>query len=150
VKYYLYLASAIAIGAALSLQPSINTTMARVLGSPLLSAVISITISFVVVVCLWLALGSTSDDLTRVKQLPWWIFVGGIIGVVFVAGAIVTAPALGVALFFVCVVTGQLLGSTVIDHIGAFGLEVKPINSMKMIGLGLVVLGAALVQYSNT
>jgi len=67
-----------------------------------------------------------------------------------VAGSIVTAPVLGVALFFVCMVTGQLIGSTIIDQIGAFGLEVKPVNTMKIVGLVLVIVGAGLVQNSNS
>ena len=56
---------------------------------------------------------------------------------------------LGVALFFVCVVTGQLLFAAVVDHMGAFGVDVKPINFTKLAGLALVVVGAFLVQSSN-
>ena len=146
---YSYILAAIAIGAALSLQPPINATMARVLGSPLLSATVSISISLVVVSTLWLVWGKGSGDITQAKFLPWWVLIGSVVGVVFVAGSIITAPILGVALFFVCVIAGQLLGSTVIDQIGAFGLEVKPINAMKMVGLGLVLLGAWVVQNSG-
>ena len=137
------------MGAALSLQPAINATMARVLGNPLLAAGISISISLIVVLVLWLVWSKAAGDLSQFKQLPWWVIIGGIVGAIFVAGAIVTAPVLGVALFFVCMVAGQLIGSTIIDQVGAFGLEVKPINTMKIVGLGLVILGAALVQNSN-
>ena len=77
------------------------------------------------------------------------MLVGGVVGGVFVAGAIATAPVLGVALFFVCVVAGQLIGSSVIDQLGVFGLEVKPVNTMKVFGIGLVLLGAGLVQSSS-
>ncbi len=62
----------------------------------------------------------------------------------------VVAPVLGVALFFVCVVAGQLIGSTLIDQFGVFGLTVKPLNTMKFVGIGLVLLGAALVQNSHS
>ena len=137
------------MGAALSLQPAINATIARVLGNPLLAAGISISISLLVVVVLWLVWGKASGDFSQYKLLPWWVIVGGVVGAIFVAGAIVTAPVLGVALFFVCMVAGQLIGSTIIDQIGAFGLEVKPINTMKIVGLGLVILGAGLVQNSH-
>ena len=138
------------MGAALSLQPAINATMARVLGNPLLAAGISISISLIVVVALWLVWGKAAGDFSQFKHLPWWVMVGGVVGAIFVAGSIVTAPVLGVALFFVCMVAGQLIGSTIIDQVGAFGLEVKPINTMKMVGLGLVILGAGLVQNSNS
>lgn len=147
---YFYVAAAVSIGFALSLQPPINATMGRILGSPLLSATISIAISLIVVSTLWVVWGKAAGDISQAKNLPWWVLIGGVVGVVFVAGAVVTAPVLGVALFFVCVVAGQVLGSTLIDQFGAFGLEVKPINAMKVLGLGLVLLGAWIVQNSNT
>jgi transporter family-2 protein len=146
----IYIAAAVAIGAAISLQPPINATMARGLGSPLLTASISVSISLVFVVVLWLSWGKGGGEISQIKVLPWWVILGGILGVIFVAGSIVVTPVLGVALFFVCVVAGQLLGSTIIDQIGAFGLAVKPINTMKLVGLGLVLIGAALVQNSGS
>ena len=119
---------------------------ARTLGSPLLAAFISIAISLISVALLWLAWGNRAGDLAHIRALPWWVILGGLIGVVFVAGGVVVAPVLGVAWFFVCVVAGQLLGSTLTDHFGAFGAQVKAINLMKLLGLGLVLLGAALFR----
>jgi len=88
-------------------------------------------------------------DFAQVRLLPWWVVVGGVLGVVFVAGSVIVGPTLGIALFFVCVVAGQLLGATIVDQLGAFGLPQKPVNVMKLIGLGLVLVGAALVQRSG-
>jgi len=144
-----HIVAAVAIGACLSLQPPINAVMGRVLGSPLLSSVFSIAISLIVVVPVWLTVGQGGGDLGRVTALPWWVVVGGVIGVVFVAGSVIVAPVLGIALFFVCVVAGQLLGATVVDHVGAFGLPTKPIDAMKLVGLALVLVGAVLVQRSG-
>ena len=146
----IYVLFAIVIGAAISVQPPVNATMARGLGSPLLAASISIFISLVFVTVLWLSLGRGTGDISQVRMLPWWVIIGGIVGVVFVAGGVVVVPKLGVALFFICVVAGQLIGSTLIDQFGLFGLTLKPINAMKLIGIGLVLLGAALVQNSHS
>jgi uncharacterized membrane protein YdcZ (DUF606 family) len=35
------------------------------------------------------------------------------------------------------------------DQFGAFGMPVKPVSTMKLVGLGLVLAGAALAQNSN-
>ncbi len=145
----IYIVAAVVMGTVISVQPPINATMARGLGSPLLAASISIFISLVVVTILWLSWGKGTGDISQVRMLPWWVIIGGIVGVVFVAGSVVVAPVLGVALFFVCVVAGQLIGSTLIDQFGVFGLTVKPLNMMKFVGIGLVLLGAALVQNSH-
>ncbi len=144
-----YIAAAVAIGACLSLQPPINAVMARSLGSPTLAASISIAISLVLAVLVWSIWSKGAGDLTQLRALPWWVVLGGAVGVVFVAGGVIVAPVLGIALFFVCVVAGQLLAATLADHFGAFGMDVKPVNPMKLLGLALVLVGAALVQNSN-
>ena len=146
----LYLAAAIAIGACLSLQPPINAVMARTLNSTLLAASISIAISLILVVVVWLAWSKGAGDLAQVRALPLWVSIGGIAGVVFVVGGVILAPRLGIASFFVCVVAGQLLGSMLADQFGAFGMPAKPINTIKLVGLGLVLAGAALAQNSNS
>jgi transporter family-2 protein len=146
VSNVLYIAAAIGIGASLSLQPPVNAAMARTLGSPMLAASLSIAISLLVVVLVWATWSRADGDWSQVRELPWWIVVGGVVGVLFVAGGVLVAPVLGVALFFVCVVTGQLLGSTLADQVGAFGMEVRPVSLMKLLGLGLVLAGAALVR----
>ena len=145
----LYIAAAIAIGASLSLQPPINAVMARSLHSPLLAACLSIAISLICAVAVWLTWSQGAGDLAQVKELPFWVVIGGIVGAVFVAGGIIVAPILGIALFFVCVVAGQLTGSILADQFGAFGIPVRPVNMTKLLGLGLVLAGAALVQRSN-
>lgn len=150
MNHSFYIIAAIFIGACISLQPPINGTMAGVLGSPLLAACISISISLLVVVLVWSTLGKGAGHLGQVKALPWWVLTGGVIGVVFVAGSVMVAPVLGIALFFVCVVAGQLLSSIAIDHFGAFGVQVKPISMMKLLGFALVLAGAALVHNSNS
>ena len=146
---YLYIIAAILMGVALSTQPAINATMSRIVGNPLLAASISISISLALVTAIWLITGEGLPDFGQFGLLPWWVFVGGVVGAIFVAGSIVTVPVLGVALFFVCMVTGQVIGSVVIDQFGAFGLEVKPLNTLKVVGLTMVLLGAGIVNFSN-
>lgn len=149
MTHLLYAAAAVAIGATLAVQPPINAVSARILGSSLLAATVSIAISLVLVLLLWQSWSRGGGDLEQIRALPWWIVVGGVVGVVFVAGSIVVAPVLGVALFFVCVIAGQLLGSTLVDQVGAFGMPVQPVNATKVLGVVLVLVGAALVETSK-
>lgn len=142
----IFILLAIALGACISLQPPINVVMARTLGSPWLAVSISIGISLVLALLVWLTWGKAAGDLAQVKALPWWVIIGGSVGVLFVIGGIVVAPVLGIAMFFVCVITGQLFASTFIDHIGAFGAQRQPIDVVKVIGLMLVLAGAVLVR----
>lgn len=147
---FLFIAAAVALGACVSLQPPINVVMARTLGSPWLAVSISIAISLVLALFMWVAWGKAAGDLSQIKELPWWVVIGGTVGVLFVLGGISVAPVLGIALFFVCVVAGQLFASTLIDHYGAFGAQREPIDTVKIVGLVLVLVGAALVRQGGT
>ena len=78
--------------------------------------------------------------------LPWWTVLGGMIGVGIVAGAAALAPLTGAALFFVCLVGGQLIGAALADHFGAFGLPIRELSMTRVAGLLLVFFGAVLAS----
>ncbi len=48
--------------------------------------------------------------------------------------------------FLVCTVVGQLIGSTIADRYGAFGLTVREISGSRVLGVSLVLAGAVLVS----
>ena len=133
------------IGAIFSQQPVINAAVARTTGSFISASVFSVFITFC---CLFALLpfsaGSIRSDV--LSSLPWWSVLGGLIGVAVVAGGAFLAPILGAALFFVCLVAGQLFGSAIADHFGVFGLPVKPLSTLRAVGLGFVFIGAWLVH----
>ncbi|MEM6987347.1 MAG: DMT family transporter [Pseudomonadota bacterium] len=141
----MYLLAAIAIGISFSAQPAINGAAANVLGSPVSAAAISvaITLSCTLALLPWLA-GRT--PFTHFSQLPWWVVLGGVIGVLIVAGGAAIAPVTGVTLFFVCMIAGQLMGSLLLDHLGAFGLSAQPISLTKCAGVALALIGVLLVR----
>lgn len=142
----LYLFTALALGAIISMQPAINAQMAGRLDSALLAAMGSIVISFVMILAAWTALGRTPIGWARLPSLPWWVLIGGAAGALFVLGGIIVAPRLGMAAFFTCIVLGQVLGAAVLDQFGAFGLEAQPIGWTRILGILLVAGGAALTQ----
>ena len=114
----IYVIAAFGLGALISMQPPINAQAAAILGSPLLGAACSISISLVVV----------------------------LVGALFVIGALMVAPKVGVAAFFVFVVLGQLAGAAIIDHLAGFGIPANPITWQRAAGILLVFAGAALTQ----
>ncbi len=139
------LGAAIVVGLAFSQQPVINAAVSRVVGSPISAAAVSVFVTFV---CLLILLPFTGGSLrpATLMTLPWWSVLGGVIGVFIVAGGAALAPITGAALFFVCVMAGQLLGASIADHIGAFGLPQRSISFTRVAGLALVMIGAVLVH----
>lgn len=70
----------------------------------------------------------TPIDWQRLVQLPWWVIIGGAVGALFVIGALIGAPKIGIATFFSFVVLGQLIGTAVINQIGGFGVVVASVT----------------------
>ena len=79
--------------------------------------------------------------LAQWHTLPWYILCGGILGLVVVGAISYLIPLIGAAQAMVLVVAGQLLTGAVLDHFGAFGLSIKPIELSRALGLLLVFIG---------
>ena len=135
---------AILIGAALSSQPAINQAAVRVLGTPIAAAIVSVIVTLILMVAYLLATGAKVQA-ASLFNLPWWIVLGGAAGFLFVFGGVTVAPAIGAAVFFVCIVAGQLTGAALIDHFGAFGMDVRPVSLLRLVGISIVLLGVVLV-----
>ena len=140
-----YLIAAAAIGASFALQPAINGAAAKILGSPVASAVISVAITLLTCIAL-LPLFGAKLSASSVTALPWWVIFGGLIGAGVVAGGAGIAPVTGAAAFFLCMIAGQLIGSVLADHFGLFGLDVRHISPTRLIAVGLVLTGVVVLQ----
>jgi transporter family-2 protein len=141
-----YLLSAIVIGAAFAAQPAINGAAARILGSAFPATALSVAITLLASIIVMI-LGRTTPSLETMAQLPWWVVMGGLIGLFVVGGGTMIVPVTGAAVFFVCLIAGQLFGSVLLDHIGAFGLPVREIGTLRLLGILLTFGGVILVRY---
>ena len=139
------MALAALLGIALSQQPAINAAVGQVLQSPVVAAALSVTLSAVLLLALIFASG-TPVRFGNVSALPWWWVIAGLIGAVFVAGSTLLVPITGAALFFVCLIAGQLVGALIIDAVGAFGMDARAISLRKLAGVSLAFAGVALVR----
>ena len=141
-----YMLAAVLVGVAVSIQPPMNAVMARAIGSPFGAATISIGLALATSMVLITFTGYGEITRARISQVPWWVYLAGIIGVIFVAGSVVIAPVTGSLIFFVCLIAGQLIGSAVSDHFGAFGLDIREISLARLGGIALVLAGAVLAS----
>ena len=89
----------------------------------------------------------------RFNDSQWFMYLGGAIGVVYVASALWFTGIVGFELYFVCLVSGQLAGSLLFDsvntEISGSGADVSSsgIAVMERIfGIFLVIVGACLIK----
>ena len=93
---------AVLLGVIFAWQTPINAEAARRLGSPVLAGVLSISLSLVLVVTFALMTVRAKPDWSEIASAPWWTWIGGIAGAVFVVAAAVIVPKTGSVLFPAC------------------------------------------------
>jgi transporter family-2 protein len=144
------LAAALVAGAAIPFQAGANAMLGRLLGHPLWATMVSLAVSVALAVPVMLALKVPVPAFaTAAATGPWWVWIGGGAGVVYVTAALLLAPKMGAASFIVAVIGGQMMASLIIDHFGLMGFVQRPANAVRIAGLVLIVAGLIVTQWAS-
>lgn len=142
---FLFLAAIVA-GAVVPFQAGANAVVGRTLGHPLWSTIISLCVSFACILPVMALAKVEAPMFSNLSQAPRWIWIGGIVGVVYITGALILTPKLGAASFVTAAIAGQMLASIIIDQWGLVGLPQQPVSAVRLAGLGLIFLGLIVMQ----
>ncbi len=131
-------------GAAVALQPSINARLAERVGI-LESACISFAVG---AAALFLAVLSSGKGTVRgLPEAAWWEWTGGILGAFFVSATILSVPRIGTAAAMAVSISAQLLTGLLLDHFGILGFGGIQLDTKRMLGTALLLLGAGLIVH---
>ncbi len=131
-------------GISMATQGSLNSVLGKVIGT--LEAVFIVHIIGTLVIASGLfALNLGGGSFQKIPQAPWYVYLGGALGVIIVYTVVYSMPKLGVAIATTAIIVGQVTTALVIDHFGLFGLEKIPFTFIKGLGLALLALGAKLM-----
>ena len=130
-------------GVAVAVQAPVNSALSRAIGNNLFAATISFGVGFVLLLALSTARGAV-PTLGDLRAAPWWAWLGGVLGALYVWSAIYSVPKLGVVTMIATLILGQLVGAIVLDAIGAFGLPVKEIGWQRILAIVMVAGGVIL------
>lgn len=137
---------ALGLGVLLPVQAGVNAQLRSTLGAPVAAALVSFLVGTAALAAGVLVSRAPLPIGSAWAASPWWHWVGGLIGALYVAGAIVLAPRLGAATLIAAVVAGQMLASLLLDHFGWVGFPVHEVTPLRLAGAGLIVAGVLLVQ----
>ncbi len=84
----------------------------------------------------------SADDIALV---PWWAWIGGVMGATYILSMVLAADQLGAAVFMGVTVTMAVITSLVMDHFGLMGFEQHPAGVGRIVGGLLMVVGLALI-----
>src|SRR5262245_8464768 len=144
---YILMLSTLFIGAILPVQAVLNTRLGKQTGGALISSTLRFLVGLIALLIINLVANySALSNMRLLSVSPWYVWMGGLLGAIYVTCIIFVNQQQGVALTFALVVAGQIFVSLVIDHYGLFGSIVRPISIAKIMGALLIIAGLVLIK----
>jgi bacterial/archaeal transporter family-2 protein len=144
---YLLLILTLFTGSLLPVQAILNTRLGRQTGGPMMASLISFGVGLICLLILNLVTNYIAVVNLRPSAVnPWYLWLGGLLGAIFVGYITWVNQQQGVALTFAVVVTGQIFCSLIIDHYGLLGSVISTINVRKILGAVLLIIGIILIK----
>ena len=133
-------------GFGLTVQVGMNTQLRKVLQSANLAALVSFTVGTAALVLLIFVMRTPLPARATFAAVPWWAWLGGLLGAFYVATSTVVAVELGATSLLGLALAGQLATALVIDHFGWLGLPENPITWTRLAGVALLGVGVWLIS----
>jgi len=122
-----------------------NTALRKGLGTPFCSVAVISLVSLMISIFAALVAGERIPTWAAAAAIPWWGWLGGLLGFGFVAAMVLTADSLGAALFIALTVSASTIGSVLLDHFGLLGFSQHGAGPGRILGAAMLVGGVALV-----
>jgi transporter family-2 protein len=136
----LWLGLAAAAGAA-------NGALQQQLGDGRYAAFFSICGTILTAVAFMVAVRPAPPTAAAIRSAPWWQWIGGPLGALFVLAGATLTPKVGTAAFITAVVGGQVICSLLFDHYGLMNVPQQGITAGRVLGGLMVFAGVLLVRY---
>ena len=143
----LWIVLATLAGGCIVVQAAANSSLRSAVGDARYAAFFSITGTMISAAVFMLLLWPPLPAAAAVRAAPWWNWIGGPLGAIFVLSGAALVPRLGAAAFIAAVVAGQLAFSLLLDHFGLMHLPQQSITPGRLFGVVLVFAGVMAVKY---
>ena len=104
----------------------------------------SATLTAALAVVILLLFRQSLGGFERAVHQPWWMLLGGVMGLLIVFTITFAGPRIGVAATVGIFIAGQLAMGAAIDRWGLFGSEQIALSWPRLLGIALLAVGAAL------
>ena len=135
-------------GAGIPLIGVLNSGIARSVGNPFAATAVMFAIAAIVALGLTLPLYGP-PTLAQLRSVAPISYGAGLLIGFYGLSATIIIPRFGAASFIAYILIAQLLSSAVVDQFGLFGMEKRPIDITKLVGLLVMVAGIAVMEIGN-
>ena len=132
---------AMGIGIAMSIQTAINSQLREYVHSPLQAALLSFLVGTIVLAIFVFFQSTPKLTMYHLGQIPWFLWLGGCLGVYAISLSIYTAPQLGFLTLSALIIFGQIMMSMLLDHFGWLGVEKTTLNWQRLLGGVVIFIG---------
>jgi transporter family-2 protein len=140
-----WIALALMAGAMLPIQGGLNAKLAKSIHSPLYASMISfVTGALVLIICV--VFWRQPLNSAGFKDAPYYVWIAGALGAVYVTAVILAFPRIGPTLTFGLVVAGQMIVAVVLDHFNVLTAAQHPVNIWRVLGIALILTGVVIVR----
>ena len=133
-------------GISVLIQQALKANLRSELNSAPWSGFMSYFLGVVCMLVLAVALRDPVPSTSTISRVPLWTWTGGIFGAIFIGLSIITIPKLGGATYIALLVTGQMIAALAVDHFGWLGVQERPIDLPRMLGVALLIVGVVLIR----
>jgi transporter family-2 protein len=145
MKFFALFLVGLIAGSMITVQSVLNAALGKKTGA--LGSVLILTIVSILALLLLIGLFPNTANFRSLPRLTeWYLYLGGILGVVILAAPIFLIPRIGATSTLTALVLGQLFLALIIDHFGLFSLPKIEINLARLVGIVLLVIGAFLIK----
>lgn len=122
------------------------------LGQVIGSAIQATTVLFAIATGVMIVFCCVNGSVIKVRKAfttnaPWWIWMGGILGAIIVYGNAWLIPMIGVSVFMMALLIGQLLLSLLMERHGWLGAPKKHISWTQFAGIFIMLAGIFLIKF---
>ncbi|MCY9853406.1 MULTISPECIES: DMT family transporter [Vibrio] len=137
----------VVVGVGLVSQAGVNAQLKIGMSSSLQAAFVSFVVGTAVLGMLVVIEGKPWFPQGSISSLPWWAWIGGLLGAFNIAMSIYLAPQLGALALAISIVCGQVIASIFYDQYGLLGYPTIEMTPQRIGGALLIILGVMLVTY---
>ena len=122
------------------------------LGQVIGSAIQATTVLFAIATVIMIIFCCINGSVIKMRKAfttdaPWWIWMGGILGAIIVYGNAWLIPLIGVSVFMMALLIGQLLLSLLMERNGWLGAPKKHISWTQFAGILIMLAGVFLIKF---
>ncbi len=139
----------LAAGIGVPILAAISAQLGSRIGAPLVAGALALFVALVVAGIAATATGQLrplTEVAARIADQPLWLLIGGVFMAFYLLSITWIAPRFGVGNAVFCVLLGQMIAASLIDHFGLFEAKVMAVSGLRLTGILTMAFGLFLIQ----